>query len=177
MRKTLNYRYGHQLRDIEEALRFTKKLREHREATGKGTFYERVTEVLESLLSQKDAGKETVVLTDDELQVAKDCQLELELAHPFTNDEDDWLMEKIYDLVWEEMNLQRGSNTSLQEGGAIMKRPNLKFSDQVDMALTFAARKKETTKSDIAEKALKEYLLKNFPDECKIAKVEGSSSL
>ncbi len=58
-----------------------------------------------------------------------------------------------------------------------MKRPNLKFSDQVDMALTFAARKKETTKSDIAEKALKEYLLKNFPDECKIAKVEGSSSL
>ena len=53
-----------------------------------------------------------------------------------------------------------------------MRRPNIRLKESIDLALTLVARNENVTKSDIVEQALKKYLLENYPDECKIAKVE-----
>jgi hypothetical protein len=50
-----------------------------------------------------------------------------------------------------------------------MKRPNLSFSDATDLALTLAANSAKTTKSKVAERALREYLLVNNKEACEMA--------
>lgn len=50
-----------------------------------------------------------------------------------------------------------------------MKRPNLSLSDNLDLALTLAARQQKLTKSRLTELALREYLMKNFAKECQTA--------
>jgi hypothetical protein len=50
-----------------------------------------------------------------------------------------------------------------------MRRPNLSFPDNVDVALTLVASASKTTKSKVAEKALRMYLLTRYEEACKIA--------
>jgi predicted transcriptional regulator len=53
-----------------------------------------------------------------------------------------------------------------------MRRPNIRLKESIDLALALVARSENVTKSEIVEQALTEYLLKNYPDVCKMAEME-----